>query len=423
MVKIKSLVFGLVLIGAVQAQNKCCNQGENVVNRKVCQNGSNITGISCDRMYMIEAENGKFNIDSNGTLHDDDIKIGVEEYCLTKTNDSEDVIALICMYNDSMEESEFFYIFRASCAVLSVVFLVLTIIVYILVPSLRDLQGKCIMHSITALAIAMLFLCIMQFGVQISEKVCQIVGYVTFMAFFSTFTWLNTISFHIWRTTVIPHAHASSMQWYLTYLIYAYGLPLLMLIIALAAHHAPGNHIKPGIGDSVCWFQGRDAIWAYFYGPILFLLILNVIFFCWTIKALWKDCRTVQNCSSKVKSLKYKCLLYVKLFFIMGLSWIFEVLSFAFDDREHFIRYVWNVTDFINSMQGVLIFLILIIFRKRAVRELAKQGLCCIHLPAQWKTLQDEECEELFDEKEFSMENHPEEHLYKEKTHTVHHET
>lgn len=416
MANIKPLVFTLLIVGIVSAQNKCCSQGENVVYKKLCKNGSNITGITCDRMYMIESEDDKFDIDSNGTLHDEYVEISMEEYCLTKTNESENVIALICMIDDlSTDESDFFYISRATCAVISVVFLVMTMIVYILVPNLRDLQGKCTMHSVSALAIAMFFLCIMQFGLQFPEGACEVVGYITFMAFMATFTWLNTVSFHIWRTTVIPSVHATTKQWYLTYLIYAYGVPLVMLTAALAAHHAPGNHIKPGIGNNFCWFQSNRAIWAYFYGPILVLLIINIIFFCWTIKKLWKDCGTVHNSSSKIKSLKYKCLLYVKLFFIMGLSWIFEVLSFAFDYKEHFIRYVWHVTDFINSMQGVLIFLILIVFRKRALRGLAKRGLCCIRLPTQWKTLQDEECEELFEEKEFSMENHPEEQLYKQK--------
>lgn len=401
----------LISITIVTAQNKCCNGGENSVNKKLCKNGSNITGITCEHMYLIEPENNKnFNIDADGNLIDDGTTIPMEDYCITKEDGSSNNIALACLIIPE-EESEFFYFFRASCAVISVLFLLLTTIVYILVPNLRDLQGKCILHSITALALAMLLLCIMQFGVALPQGVCETVGYVTFISFLATFTWLNTISFHIWRTTVIPTMPGTSKQWYCLYLLYAYGVPLIVMLAAIIAHHSPGNHIKPGIGEHFCWFEGRNAIWAYFYGPILFLLILNLILFCWTIKKLWKDSRDINNCPSKLKSLKYKCLLYIKLFVIMGLSWIFEVLSFAFDDKEHFIRYIWMITDFINSIQGVLIFLILVVLRKKALRGLANRGLFCIQLPNEWKTLQDEECDELHDDHE----NHPEQQLYKEK--------
>jgi len=100
----------------------------------------------------------------------------------------------------------------------------------------------------------------------------------------------------------------------------------------------------------------------------------------------------------------------------MGLSWIFEVLSFAFDDTVHFMHYVWMITDFINALQGVLIFLILVAFRKRALRGLASQKLGCIHLPPQWKTLQDEEVDEIIEEeKHIARDNIPDERFYKPK--------
>lgn len=47
-------------------------------------------------------------------------------------------------------------------------------------------------------------------------------------------------------------------------------------------------------------------------------------------------------------------------------------------------------------MQGVIIFLLLIVFRKRVRRELArKSGMCFQKLPREWALMEDEECEEL----------------------------
>lgn len=47
------------------------------------------------------------------------------------------------------------------------------------------------------------------------------------------------------------------MQWRNIYYIYGVGMPVVFLIILLAAEHLPGNHIKPNMGESKCWFDGN----------------------------------------------------------------------------------------------------------------------------------------------------------------------
>lgn len=53
-------------------------------------------------------------------------------------------------------------------------------------------------------------------------------------------------------------------------------------------------------------------------------------------------------------------ILNLKLFIVMGLSWIFEITATIFDKHHH----LWMVTDFVNLMQGVLIFFIFVCKRK-----------------------------------------------------------
>lgn len=43
-------------------------------------------------------------------------------------------------------------------------------------------------------------------------------------------------------------------------------------------------------------------------------------------------------------------------------------------------------------MQGVLIFIILVVLRKKVRRGLAESNFCGIQFPKSWKTLEDEEC-------------------------------
>lgn len=81
-------------------------------------------------------------------------------------------------------------------------------------------------------------------------------------------------------------------------------------------------------------FSGPKQMWAYFYGPIAILLTLNIIYLGLTSWKLWHQCRDCNG--GKVKALRFKFLLYVKLIFVMGVTWIFEVLSYADGSRNNF---------------------------------------------------------------------------------------
>lgn len=57
-----------------------------------------------------------------------------------------------------------------------------------------------------------------------------------------------------------------------------------------------------------------------------------------------------------------------KLFTIMGVSWILEIVSAIFPDEN-----VWRLTDLCNSMLGVFVFLIFVV--KRRVWIMVKKKL------------------------------------------------
>lgn len=105
------------------------------------------------------------------------------------------------------------------------------------------------------------------------------------------------------------------------YCIYGYGFPLLLLIISLITHHTEGEHIKPGFGETSCWFNGKSKLthintmiimlisdwkqkWSYFYGPIAFLLTMNCIFFIWTGLKMRQNMKEYSK--QKLSYMKYK---------------------------------------------------------------------------------------------------------------------
>ncbi|CAG0901835.1 unnamed protein product [Darwinula stevensoni] len=115
----------------------------------------------------------------------------------------------------------------------------------------------------------------------------------------------------------------------------------------------------------------------YFYGPVAFLLLVNVVFFALTSHHLIRHARNTAHLTSRQKPTQ-NFWLYLKLFVVMGLSWTTEVISYLVKGPEEY----WIFTDAINCLQGLFIFIIVIckkealkVLRRRAVRCLSRLGL------------------------------------------------
>ncbi|PSN52656.1 hypothetical protein C0J52_08807 [Blattella germanica] len=118
------------------------------------------------------------------------------------------------------------------------------------------------------------------------------------------------------------------------------------------------------------------ATLAYFYGPIAFVLVMNLALFLYTaarIIAVRRDTailNSARNTSgSAVQKDRQRLILYVKLFCLMGLTWVTEIISWAVGGAE----YYWYITDAVNMLRAVFIFVIFCC--KRSVLHLLKVRL------------------------------------------------
>ncbi|XP_017768554.1 PREDICTED: G-protein coupled receptor Mth2-like [Nicrophorus vespilloides] len=388
------------LTSVAEGLNSCCDE-PNLIQKNKCWNEVPIN-LSCPKKYLLDPdfdESETFRLSSSGDLmyrtigSTKDVVVPKEEFCLTSLeSENGSKVAIICMnaeQEESLASEELWFTLRAICGFISVIFLCMTLFVYALVPNLRDLQGKCIMHAIASLALSLLCLGIIQLFSNLDTVWCLTFAYINYFAFMTTFFWLHVTSIHVWKTATRPHIMGTDRQWYMIYLIYGHGMPIVLLTMLAIANHTPGDHLKPNLATGRCWFNGQHATWAYFYGPISILLCINLVLFLLSIKAVWRETKNIND--AKVRSLKFKIRLYVRLFLIMGLLWFFEVISVALNNVHRILNYVWVVTDYVNVLQGVLIFLLLVVFRKRALRGLANKGFYCFQFPGMWKTFVDEE--------------------------------
>lgn len=83
---------------------------------------------------------------------------------------------------------------------ISVPFILATILVYICLPELRNLHGKCLLCYLIGLSVGYFFMALIQLNGRnfISPLICKPVGYLTYFSFMSAFLWLSVISFDLW---------------------------------------------------------------------------------------------------------------------------------------------------------------------------------------------------------------------------------
>ncbi|KAI8425072.1 hypothetical protein MSG28_006938, partial [Choristoneura fumiferana] len=118
----------------------------------------------------------------------------------------------------------------------SVLFLLVTLAVYMYLPQMRDLQGQCYMCMCISMAI----------------------GFLVYFWMMATFFWMNVISINVYRTVIdASYLKKTERKQYALYSCYAWGCSVVLLFVALVTNFVEGDHLKPGIGTTACWFQGK----------------------------------------------------------------------------------------------------------------------------------------------------------------------
>ncbi|CAH0728340.1 unnamed protein product, partial [Brenthis ino] len=377
----KEVIFLLLAVsGTALSADLCCKNDEIIWSKGFCGNTTNRIQRNCTLGHILLKDI---------ILHGDKLStedtpeyIFVEDpnlYCIGKmyrnannTSLGTIPVAVVCFEeikgkSDNLETG-------GVLTLISVVFLLATFAVYMYLPQMKDLQGVCYMCMCVSMALGFLSLGVLQLRPGFQNEVCKITGFLVYFWMMATFFWMNVISINMYRSVQdSSYLKKTEKKQYFLYNCYAWGFSIFFLVVSLITNFVEGDHYKPGIGENSCWFRGRAETWLYFYGPIAILITVNVILFVLSSINLWRHTRKYEV--NKLNNLKYKFLISLKLFLVMGISWIFEIASFA-HGGEHII---WKIMDIFNCLQGVVIFLILVVFRKRAMQGLAKEN-CCLFI-------------------------------------------
>ncbi|CAL1673466.1 unnamed protein product [Lasius platythorax] len=336
-----------------QAFANAVNQTESTFN--MSKDYGVLIGKPCEHgMYSLDPREEEWLLTSKGHVLAEDYQLfDQNKYCMdifyNKSEFDHSFHLFICF--DDSEPPQYF---TTRCVntvlqIISCAFLLMTLLVYVCLPSLQNLHGKTLMCHVSSLFLAFTCLTITTWIIPDSEvetlraiTSCKALAYTMLFCFLSSFSWLNVMCFDIWwtfgvlRGSTITKARGHRKK-FLLYCLYAWGLSLLVSILAIIADYTDilPDYLQPDIGNTSCWFtQNPDSFseLTFFIGPITIQLISNVVFFvltsvhCNKVKAELKRVTTdpMDPRSKRFHSDRSRFAMNIKLFIVMGISWSCE---------------------------------------------------------------------------------------------------
>lgn len=146
------------------------------------------------------------------------------------------------------------------------------------------------------------------------------------------FAWINMVMANVWKSVVVPRWSIDESSWYRWNHIYGWSVPILIETVLLFGHFTQDETLNPGLGVQSCWFKTETQTLWYLYIPISVMIFINVALFCWTCVVLHRHGHDFNP--ERRNSLKYRVMMYLRLFLIVGLIWIFEVVSFMAGEHD-----------------------------------------------------------------------------------------
>lgn len=257
-------------------------------------------------------------------------------------------------------------LYTATMAV-SEVFFLLTLLAYWLVPELLDLQGRTIVCTISSLFMAyLMFIIVNTVSHDLSTGACIGFGLTLHYWMLASFFWLSIVSVTVYMSVTKWDGLVESEERkrFIFLSVVGWTAPLLFTLAALIVDFSGSDAdylVKPHIGEESCWFGKRNAELAYFFGPVTLLVLVNIGLFVASALAVYRKMSGAQTLATDGQHKnKNRLKMCAKLFTVMGVTWIFEVMQFFINDHTD----IWILFDMVNMLQGFSIFVVVVLGEK-----------------------------------------------------------
>ncbi|KAI4482567.1 hypothetical protein M0804_008420 [Polistes exclamans] len=301
------------------------------------------------------------------------------QYCLAVTKFfPNEYLVYFCKkeITDLDTESIFFGFLMSLGMIISIPFFIITWLVYTIIKELRNLHGFILRAYIASLTVSYAILSTIQIvpDQRISNKCCVFLAFCMYFFFLASFYWLNVMCFDIWWTFGGFRALRGSMKQrdrkkFIIYSIYAWGIASFFTSICLIMDFAPNipeNTIRPQLGEKKCWFTTNSATNIYFTLPMTISIVCNLCLFISTALKIRQHTKDTAHHLRGSESRRHDdnkqwFNLYMKLFIVMGITWTTEIISTLWEGSGD---YIWYISDVINTLQGLIIFITLVCKQK-----------------------------------------------------------
>ncbi|CAH1799969.1 unnamed protein product, partial [Owenia fusiformis] len=232
------------------------------------------------------------------------------------------------------------------CLALSILSMFVRIALQPFIPAYHSFPGKMQFCFVLSLCFAhILYLCgPFANGAWI---ICKVIGILIHYSFLCVFTWLAAIAFDMYRTFRLPVQNCSNNKTLLLYCFTVFLIPAPIVSISVVFDIVPIDTIfKPLYGNPLCQISNPNANLLFFAGPLACVIIFNSIMYILTVVSLrrsWRETVMVTNTHD------YHIKVYIKLFIIMGFTWI---CGFICPFTHEALSYIFIL---LNASQGVFI--------------------------------------------------------------------
>ncbi|XP_026464970.1 probable G-protein coupled receptor Mth-like 11 [Ctenocephalides felis] len=312
-----------------------------------------IYGDPCmDGGYMLESKDvfvvsldGNLYIKNNAGRYD---LYDSKQYCMETDNDT--LRVLVCF-----DTQRILYIY-AAVELISVVFLIVTLVVYTFVKNLRTVHGLALRYHVSCLIVAFSVLAAVQLagGREIPDWMCILAGYVIELSFLAYFFWLTVMCIETYKSITTENNEKSKEDDQRRLRYYNFGVWGSTFFIGCVTSICkfppiiPSTYYRSTLGHTSCTFEKNSSPFYNYYLPVGVSLMVNLATITWTFKFL-------RQSGPQFKTLFRKSFV---LFLMMGLSWLTEILTWAFP--EYIPTELLTGFDIFNASQGIIISLLFV---------------------------------------------------------------
>ena len=105
----------------------------------------------------------------------------------------------------------------------------------------------------------------------------------------ATFLWMNVISFDISYAFTSKTIAYRSTKTFIYYNIYAFGVPVLLAIIAAIVNATNDSVWSPNFGKCRCWFNEKNSQILFFNAPALIVFVFNIVLYGMAVHSIYQQ--------------------------------------------------------------------------------------------------------------------------------------